>query len=163
MTNPAPAATPVSEWERPNVDASEPAVDEAQAQPTDTIESTDSGEQRLFVWGGVLAALGRYFTPPAPWALQPASLSELSSYAKVAKWAPRRGVRRRLGITYWYLIGLPTTVALRYGEWLVERPGRLVTALTVAAILWRTSFGRTTVHFIGWALHWPLYPLTWLF
>src|SRR5512142_654880 len=160
MTNTAPAPTPVPQREHPATGAPEPAVDQARAEPTDTVEP---GEQLLFAWRDVLAALGRYFAPPAPWALQPASLSELSSYAKVAEWAPRRGVRRRLGIAYWYLVGLPTTVALRYGEWLMQRPGRLVTALTVAAIVWRTGFGRHVVHLVGWLLHWPLYPLTWIF
>jgi hypothetical protein len=118
-----------------------------------------AGDSRLFSWRDV----ADYFTPPAPWADPPASLSELSSYAHVGAWAPRDGFRRRLGIAYWYCLGLPATVTLRYGEWVMQRPGRLVTVLGLCALLWRTSYGRSAAHAVGWLLHIVFYPLTWLF
>lgn len=132
--------------------------DAADSEATQAPADTDS-DARLFRWRDVLD----YFTPPAPWGDPPASLTDLSSYAHTAAWAPSRGFRRRVGIAYWYLLGLPLTIVLRYAEWIVQRPGRLVVVLGLAAVLWRTWFGRTTVHAVGAVLHIVFYPLTWLF
>lgn len=80
---------------------------------------------------------GRVMTcirPPKVTISRPASVPELTAYARTGTWTKSEGgAIRKAGVTYWYLIGLPTTVICRYIEWIAQRPGR---ALTVFA-LWR--------------------------
>ncbi|GGM22334.1 hypothetical protein ACFFX1_11210 [Dactylosporangium sucinum] len=127
----------------------------APARDDDVVDDND----RLFSWREVLG----YFTPPAPWATPPASLDELASYAHVGEWAAPRGLRRVVGIAYWYLIGLPSTVACRYAEWTVQRPGRLLTVLLVGAVLYKTPPGHWAAHTVDGVLQFVFHPLTWLF
>jgi hypothetical protein len=135
------------------------------AVTTDQVPATVPGDDaandtdQLFSWREVLG----YFTPPAPWVTPPASLDELARYAHVGEWAAPRGLRRAIGIAYWYVIGLPSTVACRYIEWIVQRPGRLLTVLLIAAVLYRTPPGHWVAHTIGRVLQFLSHPLTWLF
>lgn len=145
----------------PRPDRQAPYPDPVPVQTPHDVEDDD--ERQLFNWGQVLANLGRYFTPPAPWATPPASLEELASYAHVGQWAPSSGPRRLLGIAYWYSVGLPTTVICRYAEWVAQRPGRLVTVLALGAVLHRTTPGQWVTHSLGQVFHYLFMPLTWLY
>jgi hypothetical protein len=132
--------------------------------PPPTVLPPDGGavaepRDRLFSW----RAVGRYFTPPAPWATPPASLEELASYAHVGEWAPSRGIRRGLGIAYWYCWGLPITVGCRYVEWFAQRPGRVFTLLFTSAVLYHTPPGHWVAHALGRIFTILSYPLTWLY
>lgn len=75
-----------------------------------------------------LAASSRaYWTPPAGFLNQPASLADLAAYARTAPWtAQQSGLIRTAGICWYRYVGYPTTVACRYWEWVWQRPGRVL-------------------------------------
>lgn len=89
-------------------------------------------------------ALGRrlraYWTPPQVWAEPPASLAELARYARFGEWTKQDGPVRFLGIAYSWL-AVAASTGLYYAAWILQRPGRLVTFLTVYGLLAHTPIG----------------------
>ncbi len=111
--------------------------------------------------GEFWAVLGRYFTPPQVLTDRPASIPELSVYARKGAWTARLdGGIRATGVWFWYLVGLPATVACRAVEWIFQRPGRLAVLAALWALLKFTSPGGWIIdnllspiaHAVAWAL-----------
>lgn len=107
------------------------------------VHSAITHRDRVQSW---VRAASAYFTPPAVLTERPASVAELRAYAEQADWTAspaacvdehgRRhapGTIRRLGIWWYRLVGLPTTVACRYAEWIAQRPGRAIPVF----VLWK--------------------------
>ncbi len=111
--------------------------------------------------GEFWAAVGRYFTPPHLFTDRPASIPELSVYARKGAWTARLdGHVRTAGVWFWRLVGLPVTVACRATEWIFQRPGRVAALAALWALLKFTSYGAwfldTVVSPIAQALAWVL-------
>lgn len=82
---------------------------------------------------GLLKIAQSEFDPPNVLTETPRSVKALRAYARQGAWTKRAdGPLRFLGTAWWYAIGLPVTVACRYVEWTLQRPGRAVTAY----VLW---------------------------
>ncbi|WP_433730941.1 hypothetical protein ACQP2Y_21400 [Actinoplanes sp. CA-051413] len=96
------------------------------------------------LWASTRAVAGRtgaYWTPPALFTDQPASLAELADYARHAPWtAQNRSVIRKAGVVY-HGGAYAYTVVSRYREWVVQRPGRLAVHLGAIKILALTTPG----------------------
>jgi hypothetical protein len=96
-------------------------------------------------WASLKAAGGRvgsYWTPPALFTDQPASLAELGEYARHAPWAHQQhGPIRAAGIGYWRALAYPYTAVSRYREWVFQRPGRLLAHLGAIKLLAHTTPG----------------------
>jgi hypothetical protein len=83
-----------------------------------------------------------YFTPPAVLTERPASVAELTAYAKRAGWTSQsHGGIRAAGIAWYRVIGLPTTVVCRYVEWIAQRPGRAIPAFALWKLVISTGPG----------------------
>lgn len=73
------------------------------------------------------AASRAYWTPPAGFLNQPASLNDLAQYARTAPWtAQHAGLVRTAGVCWYRYVGYPKTVIGRYSEWVWQRPGRVL-------------------------------------
>jgi hypothetical protein len=108
-----------------------------------------------------LGWLKTYFTPPSVLSEQPASVAELAAYARWGAWTPRTdGFLRNLGVTWYRLIGLPTTVVCRYVEWIAQRPGRAIPVYLLWKLLISTGPGpwvaahliHPVLGFVAWVL-----------
>jgi hypothetical protein len=98
-------------------------------------------------------AIRDYWTPPAIFTDQPASLAELAAYARTAPWtAQQKGPIRALGVWHYRLVGFPYTVISRYREWLAQRPLRLIAALGLVKLVALTGPGH-------WLIHTIVYPV----
>jgi hypothetical protein len=76
-----------------------------------------------------------YWVPPKLMTEPPASVADLSAYARRAGWTSRGdGPVRALGIAWFVFVALPWTTACRYVEWFAQRPGRCLAAFLV----WQT-------------------------
>lgn len=108
------------------------------------------------VWASTKAAAARtgaYWTPPALFTDQPASLADLAQYARHAPWtAQNRGAIRKAGAVYWSGLALPYTTVSRYREWVIQRPGRLLVHLGAIKLLALTTPGI-------WAVDNLIYPV----
>jgi hypothetical protein len=94
-----------------------------------------------------------YWTPPAVFTEQPASLADLASYAKVAPWTHQpTGLLRGLGVGYYRFVGYPYTVISRYREWFAQRPLRFALLLGGVKLAALTGPG-------DWVVHTVLYPV----
>lgn len=83
-----------------------------------------------------------YWVPPSLLTDPPASVTELTSYARYAGWTARAdGPMRRLGVTWLYTVGLPVTVVCRYSEWVAQRPGRAIPVFVVWKLFVTTGPG----------------------
>jgi len=83
---------------------------------------------------GALARSRGYWMPPRLLTDRPESVAELAAYARRGGYAAPHGVGRRLGLAWFYVVALPTTVVCRYVAWFAERPGRWL----AAAFIWQT-------------------------
>jgi len=94
-----------------------------------------------------------YWTPPAVFTEQPASLADLASYAKSAPWTHQHtGILRGLGVGYYRFLGYPYTVISRYREWFAQRPIRLAILLGGVKLAALTGPG-------DWVVHTVVYPV----
>ncbi|MGH3737132.1 MAG: hypothetical protein ACRDT6_16180 [Micromonosporaceae bacterium] len=100
--------------------------------------------QRDRWWDRQLADL----TPPTVWSQPPASLRELSLYARHAAWGPQTGFVRGCGIWWCRLVGIPVSTFAYYVAWIAQRPSRTTVALLLYTVLAHTKF-------VGWLLPWP--------
>lgn len=86
------------------------------------------------VWSRIINGARAYMTPPSVWTDRPAPLAELRSYADSGTQLSRvDGPLRGLAVAWHVMVGLPTTVACRYVEWISQRFGRSV----VVFLLWK--------------------------
>lgn len=93
-----------------------------------------------------------YWTPPAVFTDQPASLAELADYARHAPWTSQNaGVMRAFGVWWYRLAGYPATVTGRYAEWVWQRPGRFLLTAGVVKLVALTGPG-------SWAVDHIVYP-----
>ena len=137
--------------------ASGPERENRDREP-DNLHSAITLSNRLrWLWHGFLT----YFTPPSIFTDQPASLEDLATYAYEGGWTRREnGIVRGAGIWWYRLVGLPKTVANRYGEWIWQRPGRAIPVLLLTKLLASTSPGswlverviKPVAHVIAWVL-----------
>jgi hypothetical protein len=129
----------------------QPETATGEATPTDDVsaaqivsDGANPGARRLQI-AGLRALYGRtrdYWTPPAIFTDQPASLADLADYARTAAWAHQpTGPLRAAGISFHYGIGYPYTVYSRYREWAFQRPGRLTAHLAGIKLLALTGPG----------------------
>lgn len=94
-----------------------------------------------------------YWTPPAVFTEQPASLADLASYAKTAPWTHQHtGLLRGLGVGYYRFVGYPYTVISRYREWFAQRPIRLALLFGGVKLASLTGPG-------DWVVHTVVYPV----
>ena len=78
----------------------------------------------------------RFLTEP------PASIAEMTAYARRAGWtAQTTGLFRRLGVAWFFGVALPVAVATRWFAWMCERPGRGLLGFVVWQLLIRTGGG----------------------
>jgi hypothetical protein len=125
---------PTPNSEVPTSDTSQPAPDETitaghSGTPSETGAATSDLGFRVRATAA-WHATRTYWTPPAIFTDQPASLADLAAYARHAPWSHRTdGPLRAAGVGYYRLIGYPYTVVSRYREWIAQRPGRLLIAL----------------------------------
>ena len=104
-----------------------------------------------------------YWVPPRFLTEPPASIAEMTAYARRAGWTGQTiGLVRRLGVVWFFVVALPVAVATRWFAWTCERPGRGLLALVVWQLLIRTGGGPwITTHLIEpllAALAWLLLP-----
>ncbi len=102
--------------------------------PTDP-ESPNSAETSTDTERDIRArikAAASYWTPPSVLTDPPPSVTDLLTYATAAPWTRQKvGFIRGLGVAWCKWIAIPMTARYRYGEWLVQRPGRIATFLAV--------------------------------
>lgn len=104
-----------------------------------------------------------YWIPPRFLTQPPASIAQMTAYARRAGWTQRTtGLLRGLGVGWFYAVALPVVVSTRWFGWVCERPGRGLLALVVWQLLIRTGGGPwIAVHLIEpllGALAWLLLP-----
>lgn len=85
-------------------------------------------------WAAARAWTTTAFCPPDIWANDLPSLSRLWAYASRGEWTTATGTPRLAGRVYALLVAVPVTGLLYALAWLVERPARLIVALTVLAL-----------------------------
>ena len=90
-------------------------------------------------------------TPPTVWADKPASLQELTLYARHAAWTSQTGFLRGCGVAWCWLVAVPISTLAYYLAWLAQRPSRTLVVALLYAVIAHTGPGR-------WLLWWP----TWL-
>lgn len=117
-------------------------------QVSDHPDSATQAAARLQISGlwastkDLTARTGAYWTPPALFTDQPASLAELADYAHHAPWTHQHnGLIRGAGVGYWRGVAHPYTVVSRYREWVMQRPGRLLVHLGAVKLLAHTTPG----------------------
>lgn len=87
-----------------------------------------------------------YATPPELFTDRPASIPELSAYARRGTWTRQPyGPIRTAGVWWWRLVGLPQTVRCRLREWVWQRPGRAITVIALIKVLSLTTPGAWVV------------------
>jgi hypothetical protein len=97
------------------------------AQIVSDSANPDAGPLQIAGWRGLYERTRGYWTPPAIFTQTPATLAELAEYARYAPWTQQSsGIFRAAGIGYYRLVAYPATVGHRYGEWVAQRPGRLL-------------------------------------
>ena len=83
-----------------------------------------------------------YWMPPRFLTQPPASVAEMTAYARRAGWTSQTtGLPRALGIGWFYAVALPVTVVTRWVGWICERPGRGLLALVLWQLFIRTGGG----------------------
>jgi hypothetical protein len=98
---------------------------------------------------GLWARTAAYWTPPAIFTDQPASLAELADYAKYAPWTHQNsGLIRTAGVSYYRVLTYPYTAVSRYREWVMQRPGRLLAHLAGIKLFALTGPGIWVTHHI---------------
>jgi hypothetical protein len=108
----------------------ESEITAGQGAPTVETDVPTSGSSLRVKVSDLWTAAGAYWTPPALFTDRPASLAELSQYARTAPWtAQTAGLLRAAGIWHYRLVGYPKTVVNRYSEWVWQRPLRLAAHL----------------------------------
>lgn len=101
-----------------------------------------AGVLQIAGWRGLYERSRDYWTPPAIFTAPPASLTELADYARHAPWTQQStGLLRTAGLGYYRAVAYPATVGHRYGEWIVQRPGRLLIHLGVIKLAAMTGPG----------------------
>jgi hypothetical protein len=93
------------------------------------------------VWN-LLTSAKAYWALPT-WVNQPpATLTELTVYAREGAWTRRyRGFIRRLGIIWLYLVAIPQTTAAYLRAHVLQRPGRTLAALIIWSLFIRSVPG----------------------
>lgn len=103
-------------------------------------------------WRRLYGRTRDYWTPPAVFTDQPASLAELADYARAAPWTQQNtGAARALGVGYYRLGAYPYTVWCRYREWVFQRPMRAAAHLGAIKVLALTTPGT-------WVVDHVIYP-----
>lgn len=103
-------------------------------------------------WRALCKRTLAYWTPPAMFTDQPASMADLADYARHAPWTSQTsGAIRTAGIAYWNGLALPYTATARYREWVFQRPGRLAAHLAGLKLFALTTPGI-------WAVDHLIYP-----
>ncbi len=128
--------------------------------PTETISAGHSVTPPTTRMSGFRVSAARwyqasaaYWTPPKLFTDRPASLQQLADYATHAPWtAQQAGIWRTAGIGYYRLVAYPKTVSKRYGEWVWQRPGRLLLHVGVIKLVTLTGPG-------SWAVDHLVYPV----
>jgi hypothetical protein len=145
---PAPALQKVTESNSPvsslHPAESAPAPIQPQENGPESLQSpvkspldVDTLRERL---REAIVAVRAYLTPPSVWTEQPASMAELAAYARWGAWTNSTGLRRA-GLCWHWLVSLPVTTICRYGEWIAQRPGRLIPVYVLWKLLISTGPG----------------------
>lgn len=97
-----------------------------------------------------MARFGAYCTPPPILTQRRPALDTLRDYARRGRYTESlNGGVRALGMAWYRGVAVPVTVAVRYVEWLFERPARfLVVAATVKALTFLPPVGWLVDHII---------------
>ena len=89
-------------------------------------------------------------TPPTVWTDKPASLKELTLYARHAPWTAKDGFWRAAGTWWCGLIGIPVSTAAYYTAWTAQRPSRALTVLLAYIVLAHTGLGAWLLPYPDW-------------
>jgi hypothetical protein len=105
----------------------------AEREPTFQASETRNSEVTMRDWAwDMLARATSYWALPAWVSEPPATLTDLTVYARQGAWTSRyRGFIRRLGIGWLYLVAIPQTTLAYLRAHIWQRPGRAVATVMI--------------------------------
>ncbi|WP_066890752.1 hypothetical protein [Carbonactinospora thermoautotrophica] len=123
------------------------AAPRAPARAKDTEQTALTHRDR---WSGLLDRLAGELTPPTVWADRPASLREISRYARHGAWTTETGAWRTAGVWWCRLVAIPVSTLAYYTAWIAQRPSRTVVVTVLYVVAAHTTPGRVLLPWPAW-------------
>lgn len=134
-----------------------PSAEAAKAHPRASARASVEAAEPVTQRHPVVERLGRIgaqalteFTPPGIWTDPPATLAELSRYARYGAWTTATGFWRTAGVCWYALFAVPVSCAAYYLAWIVQRPARAVVVSLLYVVVAHTRIGQALLPWPTW-------------